>query len=184
MKAQKVHALAASSDNRNFVASIAAHYGKRLRRYLSVHLRDVHDVADMAQEVYLRLLRVNRHEVIRNPEAYLFTVAGHVLQQHALRQSADPRFVDITDALSELASPASEDPTTKSDNAQRIEGLERILAQLPPRVAAALILHRLGGYTVQEIADQLGVARETAKKYLARAAQHCRKSRAVQEIPD
>ena len=106
------------------------------------------------------------------------------MQQHALRQSGDSKFVDITDALSELTSPASEDPTTKSDNAQRIEHLERILAQLPPRVAAALILHRLGGHTVQEIADQLGVARETAKKYLARAAEHCRKSRAGREISD
>lgn len=168
--------MATSPNNRNFVASIAAQYGRRLRRYLSVHLRDVHDVADMAQEVYLRLLRVDRHQVIRNPEAYLFTVAGHVVQQHALRQSGAPKFVDITDTLSELNSPASEDPTTRSDNAQRIERLERTLAQLPPRVAAALILHRLGGYTVQEIADQLGVARETAKKYLARAAEHCRKS--------
>ena len=141
------------------MAGIAAHYGRRLRRFLSVHLRDVHDVADMAQEVYLRLLRVSRHEAIRNPEAYLFTVAGHVLQQHALRQSGDPKFIDITDALSELTSPACEEPATKSDNAQRLENLERILAQLPPRVAAALVLHRLGGYTVQEIADQLGVAR-------------------------
>jgi RNA polymerase sigma factor (sigma-70 family) len=176
--------LTADPDNRHFVASIAAHYGRRLRRFLAVHLRDVHDAPDLAQEVYLRLLRVNRHEAIRNPEAYLFTVASHVLQQHALRQSGDSKFVDITDALSELTSPAGEDPTTKSDNAQRIERLERILAQLPPRVAAALILHRLGGHTVQEIADQLGVARETAKKYLARAAQHCRKSRAGREISE
>jgi RNA polymerase sigma-70 factor (ECF subfamily) len=147
-------------------------------------LRDVHDVPDLAQEVYLRLLRVDRHEAIRNPEAYLFTVASHVLQQHALRRSGDSKFVDITDALSELTSPAGEDPTTQSDNAQRIERLEKILARLPPKVAAALVLHRLDGHTVQEIADQLGVARETVKKYLARAAEHCRKSRVGREMSD
>lgn len=174
----------AQSENRSFVAMIAAHYGRRLRRFLSVHLRNVHDVPDLAQEVFLRLMRVNRQEAIRNPEAYLFTVASHVLQQHALRQTTNPTFVDITDAVSELTSPADEDPTTRSDNAQRIERLERILAQLPPRVAAALVLHRLGGYTVQEIANELGVARETAKKYLARAAMHCRKSRGARAISD
>jgi DNA-directed RNA polymerase specialized sigma24 family protein len=27
---------------------------------------------------------------------------------------------------------------------------------------------------VQEVADQLGVSRETAKKYLSRAVEHCR----------
>lgn len=166
-----------SPDNRSFVASMATQYGRRLRRFLSVRLRNVHDVPDLAQEVFLRLLRVNDQEAIRNPEAYLFAVAGHVLHQHSLRQSAGPSFVDITDAASDLQSPATDDPTARTDNAQRVEQLERILARLPPRVGAALVLHRIGGYTVQEIADQMGVARETAKKYLARAAEHCRKSR-------
>lgn len=166
-----------SAENRSFVASIASQYGRRLRRFLSVRLHNVHDVPDLAQEVFLRLLRVSHQEAIRNPEAYLFTVAGHVLHQHSLRQLAGPSFVDITDAVSELAAPPGEDPTTRTDNAQRVEQLERILARLPPRVGAALVLHRIGGFTVQEIADQLGVARETAKKYLARAAEHCRKSR-------
>ena len=160
----------------SFVASIATQYGRRLRRFLSVRLRNVHDVPDLAQEVFLRLLRVGHQEAIRNPEAYLFTVAGHVLHQHSLRQSAGPSFVDITDAASELASPAGEDPTARTENAQRVEKLERILARLPPKVGAALVLHRIGGFTIQEIADQMGVARETAKKYLARAAKHCRKS--------
>lgn len=166
-----------SPENRRFVASIATQYGRRLRRFLSVRLRNVNDVPDLAQEVFLRLLRVSHQEAIRNPEAYLFAVAGHVLHQHALRQSSFPAFVDITDAASELPSPACDDPTARADNAQRVEQLERILARLPPRVAAALVLHRIGGFTVQEIADQMGVARETAKKYLARAAEHCRKSR-------
>jgi RNA polymerase sigma factor (sigma-70 family) len=56
--------------------------------------------------------------------------------------------------------------------------LERMLNQLPPRTAAALVMHRVGGYTVQEIADQLGVGRETVKRYLVRGAQHCRSRRA------
>lgn len=157
---------------------MAAQYGRRLKRFLSVRLRNVHDVPDLAQEVFLRLLRVSQHESIRNPEAYLFTVAGHVVQQHTLRRAAEASFIDIADAVSELACPDGEDPTARSDNAQRIEQLEQMLAQLPPRVAAALVLHRISGYTVQEVADQLGVARETAKKYLARAAEHCRNVRA------
>jgi RNA polymerase sigma-70 factor (ECF subfamily) len=55
------------------------------------------------------------------------------------------------------------------------------LGQLPPRVAAALVLQRIGGYTVQEIGDRLGVSRETAKKYLARAAEHCHSRHKVAE---
>src|SRR5690242_10387931 len=99
---------------KSFVATIAARYGKRLRRFLSVRLRNVHDVPDVAQEVFLRLLRVERQDAIRNPEAYLYTVASHVLQQHTLRQSGDPVCVDITDALAELSTPAAEDPAAQA----------------------------------------------------------------------
>ncbi len=165
-------------DKRSFVAAIAAQYGRRLRRFLSVRLRNVQDVPELAQEVFLRLLRVERHEAIRNPEAYLFTVASHVIHQHALRRSSSPAFVDITEAATELTLPDGEDPVTKADNAQRVMHLESLLSQMPPRVAAALVLHRVSGFTVQEVADRLGVRRETAKRYIARAAQFCRDRRA------
>jgi RNA polymerase sigma-70 factor (ECF subfamily) len=162
-----------TSDRQRFLSNIATQYGQRLRRFLSLRLRNVHDVPDLAQEVFLRLMRVDRHETIRNPEAYLFTVASHVVHQHALRRSSEPISVEITEALAELQAPDSEDPSRRAEGAQRIEAFEATIAELPPRIAAALVLHRVGGYTVQEIGDRLGVSRETAKKYLARAAQHC-----------
>jgi RNA polymerase sigma-70 factor (ECF subfamily) len=165
-------------DSKGFVATIAAQYGRRLRQFLSVRLRNVHDVPDVAQEVFLRLLRVEKQDAIRNPEAYLFTVASHVVQQHTLRRTSEPVFVDITDADFDLVAPAGEDPSAKADYSARLEVLERALARLPPKVGAALVLHRVAGYTIDEIAEQLGVGRDAVKKYLMRAAQHCRKGRA------
>jgi hypothetical protein len=80
-------------DNRSFVAGIAARYGPRLRRFLSVRLRNAADVPDLAQEVFLRLLRVRGYESNRSPEAYLFTIASHVIHQHAMRRSSEPGIV-------------------------------------------------------------------------------------------
>ena len=91
-----------SNDVRqSFVSNIAARYGDRLRRFLSQRLRNVADAPDLAQEVFLRLMRVEHHETIRSPEAYLFTVASHVLHQHALKQSEMPVAVDISDLFGE-----------------------------------------------------------------------------------
>ena len=167
-------------DNRSFVAGIAARYGPRLRRFLSVRLRNAADVPDLAQEVFLRLLRVDGYESIRSPEAYLFTIASHVIHQHAVRRSSEPVSVDVAEVFSELRTPASDDPSDQAAQAQRLDELEHMLGHLPTRVATALVLHRVAGYSVQEVADELGVSRETAKKYLARAVEHCRNLRANQ----
>ena len=107
-------------DNRSFVAGIAARYGRRLRRFLSVRLRNASDVPDLAQEVFLRLLRVEGYESIRSPEAYLFTIASHVIHQHAVRRSSEPVSVDIADVFSQLRTPSSEDPPDQVAHAQRL----------------------------------------------------------------
>jgi RNA polymerase sigma-70 factor (ECF subfamily) len=169
------------TDTQNFVAKMAADYSRRLRRFLSARLRNQHEVPDLAQEVFLRLLRVQQHESIRSPEAYLFTVASHVIHQHALRKSHEPVTVDIADVFTELHALAGDDPVAQAEQATRVANLEQILKGLSPRVATALVMHKLGGYTVQEIGDHLGVSRETAKDYLARAAEHCRNRRKLLE---
>ena len=81
--------------SQSFVTALATKYDQRLRRYLSGRVRNTADVPDLAQEVFLRLMRVDNHDAIRSPEAYLFTVARHVVHQHTLRQAAIPASVDI-----------------------------------------------------------------------------------------
>ena len=162
------------ADNRGFVAGMAHKYGGRLRRFLKLRLRNAADVPDLAQEVFLRLLRTPNHEEIRSPEAYLFTVATHVVQQHHQRQATAPVPLDWIERLANVPTAAADDPPAETEMRQRLEHLERTLDALPPRVAMALVMHRMGGYTVPEIARELGVATITVKKYLARGLLACR----------
>ena len=105
---------AADSSNSRFVASVALRYGRELRRFLSIHLRDVDDVPDMAQKVYLRLLRVKNEEAIRDPEAYLFMVASEVLQQHSSPRAA--RSHASTETAPKLITSDREDSSDKGDD--------------------------------------------------------------------
>jgi RNA polymerase sigma-19 factor, ECF subfamily len=159
---------------RSFVAEIASRYGRRLRRFFTQRVRNRADAPDLAQEVFLRLMRVEHHESIRSPEAYLFTVASHVLHQHTLRQASTPASLEISEVFAELQLTSNDDPLARVDALQRLEEVERALARLPPKVCSTLMLHRFGGLTVEEIARQLGVTRPAAKKYLARALTECR----------
>jgi RNA polymerase sigma factor (sigma-70 family) len=161
-------------SRKSFVAALAAQYGDRLRRFLFTRVRNSVDVPDLAQEVFLRLMRVDQHEIIRSPEAYLFTVARHVAHQHTLRETDAPQAVDITEVFPELQMSPSDDPLARAEVAQRVGNLKVALDQLPPKLAATLLMHRFDGFSIEEIAAQLGVARITAAKYLAQALLHCR----------
>jgi RNA polymerase sigma factor (sigma-70 family) len=157
-----------------FVSSIASRYGQRLRRFFALRLRNNADAPDLAQEVFLRLMRVEHHETIRSPEAYLFTVASHVLHQHTLRQASTPASIDISAVFAELQLTSDDDPLASVDAQQRLSEIERVLAKLPPKVSTTLLLHRFAGLSIEEVGQQLGVSRAAAKKYLAKALLQCR----------
>src|ERR1700704_4924663 len=64
----------------------ARDYAADLHRFLSKRRFIESDIKDVCQEVYLRLLRFERTEVIQNPMAYLFRVAANVAHDFRLRQ--------------------------------------------------------------------------------------------------
>jgi RNA polymerase sigma factor (sigma-70 family) len=161
-------------EKRQFVEGLAAKYSDRLRRFLKFRLPNPSDVPDLAQEVFMRLLRAPNHEDIRSPEAYLFTVASHVIQQHQQRQVPVSAPMEWIEALAETAFGSSDDPSANVDLHQRLDRFEHSLDQLPPRVAMAFIMHRLEGLPIEQIAQELKVAQITVKKYIAKALVHCR----------
>jgi RNA polymerase sigma factor (sigma-70 family) len=165
----------ALSDKQAFVADIEKQHGQRLRRFLASRLRHrAADVQDLAQEVFLRLLRIDHHETIRSSEAYLYTIAFHVLHQHVLRRSAMPEAVEITVLINELESAPGSDPVTQFETQQQLSELQGALQQLSPKAQAVLLLHRRDGYSLEEIGAQLGFSRAMAAKYLSKALLHCR----------
>jgi RNA polymerase sigma-70 factor (ECF subfamily) len=160
------------------VAGLLSSQGGQLRRFLVGRVRNAADIPDLIQEIFLRLLRVPDHEAIRSPEAYLFTVARHVAQQHSLRQSAAAS-VELQDMLTELGE-APNDPALEVTAEQSLIELERALERLKPRERATFLYHRRDGMTLEEIAGRFGVSRHQAKKYLARSLVQFRKQLADQ----
>ncbi len=162
-----------TEDKQAFVATLATQHGRRLRRFLAARLQNAADVPDLAQEVFLRMLRVQSHETIRTPEAYLLTIAAHVIHQHALRKAAAPEAADLFDSLADAEWFARPDPSEWLETRQNFDALVRALSELPRNMQACFILQRLYGYSLDEIAAKVGIARSTVKKYLVRALTHC-----------
>jgi len=146
-----------------------------LLRYFYRRIRTKSDVPDLAQEVFLRMLRVSDPEAIRNPQFYLYTVASNLVKEHAMQERRQETCSDVDEAsvqqrLGELPSPESE-----LDASQIAARLRSVVEQLPSRWRTALILHYRYGLTYQQIGDLLGVSSNMVKKYLAQALGHCRR---------
>lgn len=154
---------------RALITGLVASHGVKLRRFLLLRVRNAADVPDMLQEVYLRMLRVPNVESIRSPEAYLFTVAQHVVQQHALRQSATPPSVELNEMLNSVRAVPDVDPVLDLDAQQCLEQLQAGLDRLPPKLRATFLLHRRDGLSLEEIGARLGISVPMVKKNLMQA---------------
>lgn len=158
-----------ADDTQTLVARLAGTHREQLRRFLTARVRNAADVPDIVQEVFLRMLRIPNHEAIRSPEAYLFTVAHHVAQQHSLRQAAMPTSVEITRMLTHIHAAADADPLMQASADECIEELDRTIEQMSPKVRATFILHRRHGLSLEEISTHLQISFPMAKKYLVKA---------------
>jgi RNA polymerase sigma factor (sigma-70 family) len=152
-----------------------AEQGGGLRAFLSRRVRKTGDVAELAQEVYVRMLRLEDPSLIENPEAYLYTVASNLAKEHSRLEGRAASALDIDDPwvqqqLAELPSFGAE-----LDTQQRIKRLQEVLGQLPAKCHAAVVLQYWHGLSYDEIAQRLGVSAHMVKKYLSQAMVHCRK---------
>jgi RNA polymerase sigma factor (sigma-70 family) len=162
-------------DLQTLVAELAESHGPQLRRFLLARIRNPADVSDILQDIYLRMLRIPRVESIRSPEAYLFTVAQHVLQQYTLLQSKLRPSIDLAEVLEGLHGRSDLDPMLEADAQRCVEELQQALDLFSPKVRATFILHRRDGLSIDEIGTRLGISRPMVKKNLVKALMQFRR---------
>lgn len=140
-----------------------------LQRFLLRRVGDRHDVDDLSQEVFARLMRVENAELIRNPLAYLLGIATHVVRE--FRQRKQHQCVifdsDMADSLSD--SPALVPRGGDADRLELQNWLDNALKQLPPTHQAVLLLVKRDGLSYEEAAVSTGLSVHTIEKYLVEA---------------
>jgi RNA polymerase sigma factor (sigma-70 family) len=120
----------------------------------------VADLDDVAQEVFLRLLRYEPTEVVRHPQAYLFRMASNVASEWAIRSrnrlEHEPRWLDG------LIVEDSAEQDLDSIAVQR--EIERALATLSARERQVIRLHFEEGLSQPQIAERLTVSLRVVRR--------------------
>ncbi len=149
-------------------------YAPRLHRFLISKLSDRDDAQDLFQEAYLRLLRIEKPELIRHPEVYLFRIASNLVGEFMLKRSQAPKHIDIAVLVDEHKDSDEGAYAEEVDHKLAIGKLEDILSDLPPLYREALLLRKRDGLSHDEIAETLQLSPNTVHKYLTRALAECR----------
>jgi RNA polymerase sigma-70 factor (ECF subfamily) len=142
-----------------------------LKRYLSQRVGNRAEAEDLAQEIYLRLLRVERKDLIRSPQALLFRIASNaVYEWRLLARNRLPHSPMELEALESVEDELAADVW----RAELARELSAALVRLSPKCRAAVLLHRREQLTYSEVGLQLGVSVAMVKKYLSQGLAFCR----------
>ncbi|MEJ0037822.1 MAG: RNA polymerase sigma factor [Gammaproteobacteria bacterium] len=145
-----------------------------LLNFLVTRLPHRADAEDLAQEAFLRLLRVPQADLIRQPDAYLFRIAANLVLEFRLRARRSRVSFDSEWATSAAETADLADTPSPAEQLLDARSLERVIEALPVRCRTALVLQRRDGLTYAQIAQKLGVSPDMVKKYLASAIARCR----------
>jgi RNA polymerase sigma factor (sigma-70 family) len=144
-------------------------HSAELHRFLLRRVSRAQDIDDIAQETFIRLLRVRDADLVRAPLAYLLGIASHVLSEFRQRQQNERVVFDseMADALSEQAGNAM--PMGVPDQLELQQRLEKALRKLPPTHQLVLLLVKRDGMSYTEAAQASGLSVHTIEKYVVEA---------------
>jgi RNA polymerase sigma factor (sigma-70 family) len=144
-------------------------YAPALHRYIERRVRRPATALDLTQDIFERFLQIEDTDAVRNPQAYLFGIASHVVREAMFREDKSLVTYD-----SEAAEEAGERPdqALPDDMADRLalqQDLKRALAQLPAMHRVVLLLVKRDGLSYEEAARKTHLNVSTVTNYVFEA---------------
>ena len=126
---------------------------------------------DLIQTTFVRvLLRREKLPELREPRAYLTTIANGLVNDHWRRKSVEHAYLDALRQMPEATQLSEE---ARAIALETIVQIDTMLGKLASPVRRAFLMSQLEGRTYREIASVLNVSERTIKKYMAQAMLQC-----------
>lgn len=150
---------------------------QKLVHYASGIVSDSGRAEDVVQEAYLRFSAAAADRPLQHPVGFLYRIVRNLALDLRRRLTLEDKTLDL-DAdswLSELpdSAPSPEDEAIQH---QELERIVAAMAALPERTRVALEMHRVGGFTLKQIAERLGVSVSMAQVLVVEGVRHCQRA--------
>lgn len=153
------------------IAELFQAHNAALIGFLQNKLDSLAEAQDVAQEAYVRLLRLENPEQVSFLRAYLFHIAANLAVDRL--RSRKVRVQAPVQSLFEewLETPS---PDRMALSAEHLEAVRAALRELPPKCSQAFVLHVVEGKDFDEIAARMKLSTRMVRYHVARALTHCR----------
>lgn len=149
-------------------AGLFDRHNKRLFLYCARMLGSAEQAEDIVQGLWERVIRLRSEKRgIRNPSAFLLTVARNLCLNHLKRERRRAPF----DGAARAACDRPEERRRTDLEEEVLEALDR----LPMKYREVLVLNIYSGYDFEEIAAMLGISAAAAWKRASRGREQLRK---------
>jgi RNA polymerase sigma-70 factor (ECF subfamily) len=155
-----------------FVEEMQPHE-RSLRSYLNGSFPAVRDVDDVVQESFLRAWKTKAKQPINSAKGFLFKVARHLAIDVIRREKRSP--IEAVGSLEAID--VSEDKPIVSSTVSRNEKIQLLVSaidSLPPKCRQVVILRKLKGVPVRQIAEELQISEKGVEIQLTRGIARCR----------
>jgi RNA polymerase sigma factor (sigma-70 family) len=139
-----------------------------LTSFLQHNWRNNDEVSDIRQDVYERVCEAAYRQIPDNAKQFVFRTARNLLIDRVRRVNVVPiEAVADLDAL-DVAMDAPE-PDRTAIARDELRRLQAALDRLPARAREAFVLGRIEGLSGQQIAERMGIAKNTVSIHLDKA---------------
>lgn len=154
------------------VARLFREHNEALIRFLALRLRSQQEAKEVAQEAYVRLLKLDQPGAVSFLRAFLFKTAANLAVDRIRHEQATRRVKLEMKFLDELSGQPT--PEQSANDAQELRLAECLIDELPPKCRRAFLLHKIYGLDLPDIARQMGVGERMVRTYVVRAVLYCR----------
>jgi len=138
--------------------------------WLRQRLGCIDNAADLAQDTFIRVMTQRKTPELREPRAYLSTVARSLMIDMFRRRALEQAYLET---LALNPEPMDISPETRTLIIETLIEIDRLLDGLGERTREIFLLAQLDGLSYVEIGRRLKVSVTTVKKHAVRALTHC-----------
>lgn len=153
------------------IETLFREHNDSLLRFLAARLGSHQEAKEIAQEAYVKLLKLDTPGAVSYLRAFLFKTAANLavdrLRTRSYRER--PSAFDFFERL-----PDSATPERAVGDEQEIRLLQQLLEQLPAKCRYAFVMNKFAERDVDTIAREMRITPTMVRRYILRALIHCR----------